>query len=213
MGLLNLTLPSIGQPNSTEDVDVVNAFSAIQTVLNGNLDGTNAPALEAAFSTWKTIQWGSGLATNAIVTAGGVYGIYPFAGSSTGVWTTGLAAHSFYLEPSDYTAGTRTTRYRLRAQCIVNGAAPTTNIVPGLYPVTSFGGGAGSTPTISALGTVIAGSTITFTTPALSTNTVSTSTEFTAPAAGAYAFALAIGGGFAASSQVQINVQLQMRQV
>jgi hypothetical protein len=38
MGLLNLTLPSIGQPNSTEDVDVVNAFSAIQTVLNGNLD-------------------------------------------------------------------------------------------------------------------------------------------------------------------------------
>lgn len=44
MGLLNLTLPSIGQPNSTEDVDVVNAFSAIQTLVNGNLDATNLTA-------------------------------------------------------------------------------------------------------------------------------------------------------------------------
>lgn len=41
MGLLNLTLPSVGQPNSTEDVDVVNAFSAIQTLVNGNLDDAN----------------------------------------------------------------------------------------------------------------------------------------------------------------------------
>jgi hypothetical protein len=38
---LNLTPPSIGQPNATEDVDIVNAFSAIQTLVNGNLDEQN----------------------------------------------------------------------------------------------------------------------------------------------------------------------------
>jgi hypothetical protein len=41
MGLLNLTLPTVGQSNATEDVDVVNSFSAIQTLLNGNLDAQN----------------------------------------------------------------------------------------------------------------------------------------------------------------------------
>lgn len=41
MGLLNLTPPTIGQPNATEDVDVVNAFSTIQTWANGNIDESN----------------------------------------------------------------------------------------------------------------------------------------------------------------------------
>src|SRR4051794_13614401 len=44
MGLLNLTLPTIGQPNATEDVDTVNAFSAIQTEMNGHLDNSNLSA-------------------------------------------------------------------------------------------------------------------------------------------------------------------------
>jgi hypothetical protein len=39
-----LTPPSIGQPNATEDVDIVNAFSAIQTLVNGNLDELNLAA-------------------------------------------------------------------------------------------------------------------------------------------------------------------------
>jgi hypothetical protein len=41
MSLLNLTPPSIGQPNATEDVDVVNAFNTIQTWANGNVDESN----------------------------------------------------------------------------------------------------------------------------------------------------------------------------
>lgn len=41
MSLLNLTPPSIGQPNATEDVDTVNAFNAIQTWANGNIDEQN----------------------------------------------------------------------------------------------------------------------------------------------------------------------------
>jgi microcystin-dependent protein len=44
MSNLNLTPPTIGQPNSTEDVDIVNAFNAIQTWANGNIDTTNVTA-------------------------------------------------------------------------------------------------------------------------------------------------------------------------
>src|SRR6266498_1163856 len=41
MSILALTLPSIGSPNSTEDVDIINAFSAIQSDYNGNVDDSN----------------------------------------------------------------------------------------------------------------------------------------------------------------------------
>lgn len=41
MGLLSLTLPTIGQPNATEDPDVRNNFNLIQTEFNGNIEETN----------------------------------------------------------------------------------------------------------------------------------------------------------------------------
>ncbi len=41
MGIVNLTLPSIGAPNSTEDADVLSSFIALQNTVNGNLDSAN----------------------------------------------------------------------------------------------------------------------------------------------------------------------------
>lgn len=41
MGLVNITLPVVGQPNSTEDPKVVAALTALQTGINGNLDAQN----------------------------------------------------------------------------------------------------------------------------------------------------------------------------
>jgi len=41
MGLISITLPTIGDLNSTEDVDIRNALSTIQTAINGNLDANN----------------------------------------------------------------------------------------------------------------------------------------------------------------------------
>jgi hypothetical protein len=145
--------------------DLQGPLTDVRTAINGNLDEINVPNLSAAFTTWKTIQWGSGTPTSGIVTVGGTYGLYPAAGSASAAWTTGLAPYSFYLNPADYLANARTTKLRLRAQCVVNGAAPGTNIVPGLYPVSSFGGASGASPTIAGVGTVITGSTVIFTTP------------------------------------------------
>lgn len=41
MGSISLTLPTIGQPNSTEDVKIPNALSALQTFVNGTNFGTS----------------------------------------------------------------------------------------------------------------------------------------------------------------------------
>lgn len=41
MALINPTLPTIGQPNSTEDVDLLSALSAIIAAINGGLDTAN----------------------------------------------------------------------------------------------------------------------------------------------------------------------------
>lgn len=45
MGLISPTLPTLGDPNSTEDVDVRNALQAILALVNGNIDSANAPTL------------------------------------------------------------------------------------------------------------------------------------------------------------------------
>lgn len=41
MALINPTLPTIGQPNSTEDQDVINALTTIISAINGGLDAAN----------------------------------------------------------------------------------------------------------------------------------------------------------------------------
>jgi hypothetical protein len=41
MGLISLTLPTIGQPNATEDADVLSCLTALQTAINGALDQPN----------------------------------------------------------------------------------------------------------------------------------------------------------------------------
>lgn len=44
MTTLSLVLPQIGQPDTTEDVKLINGLTAIQSVINGNLDSTNLSA-------------------------------------------------------------------------------------------------------------------------------------------------------------------------
>ncbi|HEU4975288.1 MAG TPA: hypothetical protein VFT50_09380 [Baekduia sp.] len=41
MAQIDPTLPTVGQPNSTEDADIVSAFQAILALVNGGLDDAN----------------------------------------------------------------------------------------------------------------------------------------------------------------------------
>jgi hypothetical protein len=63
MALINPTIPTIGQPNSTEDQDIVNALTTIIAAINGGLDTANiaaAAGLTAAQLT-TAIQAAAGL--------------------------------------------------------------------------------------------------------------------------------------------------------
>lgn len=44
MGLISPTLPTLGQPNSTEDVDILDALTQLVNLVNGQLDGANLVA-------------------------------------------------------------------------------------------------------------------------------------------------------------------------
>jgi hypothetical protein len=59
MAYINPALPTIGQPNSTEDSDIVSAFSTIVSLVNGGLDTANIAPLGVGTSN---------LAANAVTT-------------------------------------------------------------------------------------------------------------------------------------------------
>lgn len=173
---------------------------------------------EYAFSVYRDMFWrGAALVPS---TTSGTYMFYPGAGllavSATG--TAGSSAaragtESFYFDPADYTANTRTNKLRIRGVCLTNAVAPAMTMTLGLYPVATWGGSSGNFVTPATLGTVTSGSTVAFASPAVSTQTVSLSGDFTMPSAGHYVVAVSIPGTVPTSCYVNLQVQLQMRQV
>lgn len=213
-------MPSYINPNTIDlntqksAPELQSNFDAIQAALNGGLDEVNVPNLAAAFTTWKTVEWGGG------VLAMGAGGTYLIAGGGapqgSGAQLLGSAGTALWivdLDPADWAANARTTKLRIRWSLTVNAVAPATNFAPGLYPVATTGGASGSAASIATLGAVVAGSTATFTAPAATSHTVTLSTEFNAPSAGPYVFGVVAGGGVAAGSSSALIGHVQMRQV
>lgn len=87
MSLLNLTLPSIGQPNSTEDVKIVNALTAIQSVVNGNLDSSNFAAQPA----YQSLALVNGLNTRTLNYYKDNLGTVHFRGDPQAVVSPGIS--------------------------------------------------------------------------------------------------------------------------
>jgi hypothetical protein len=191
-------------------VDIQGPFTDLKTFLNGNIDGTNAPSLETAFSTWKVIKSGAlqiptqGAGGNFPAPANVINTLVVYATSGTGAW-------AFRLDPADFNAGSRVTKLRLRTTLIANSIASTANFVSALQAVSSFGGGASTIPAITGAGATVASNT--HTTPAGASVTTIDSTEVNFPAAGMYHFSVGISGAMAATSTVSIYFELQMRQV
>lgn len=116
-----------------------------------------------------------------------------------------------YLDPADFAVAGMTTKYRLRASVLSNATGAGVNLTFGLYPITACAGAANAV-TMTA-GTVQAGSTVLFTTPAASTPVQGNSGDFTAPAAGWYAIGVVISGTTAAGSVEDVTACLQARNV
>jgi hypothetical protein len=169
---------------------------------------------ETAFSTYKsgTIER---FASSAAAPVAGTYVLHggTGAGQLAVVPVTLANYRPFYIDPADFTAGSRTNKLRLRAQLFTNAVAPATNWTVGLYPVATYGGASGAEPTIATLGAVVAGSTIAFNAPGVTSQSQGNSGDFTAPAAGYYVFAVVNSGAAAAGAVVGVRSVLQVRQV
>lgn len=133
------------------------------------------------------------------------------AAVGTTAWTRD---HLFYLDPADYNVTGRSTVLRGRAYIVNNATAPTTNFTLGLYPVTTVGGLTTVETSISAIGSVVTGSTAAFVAPAASSATPAVvSGDFAFPTAGLYAIGVVNSGASAAASRPTFFYDLQVRQV
>lgn len=197
------------QTVNISDLSVTTAKLADQGVTLAKLGPDVVADYSNTYSTWKTIlPWQGGL----ISTGGLTVGTYPLGGSTA--FPVGSNNVS-YLDPADYTAGTRTTNFRLSAILITNSIPPgTVTFTIGLYPISSFNyGGSGSSDTVNVTSPTT-GSTAAFVSPSASTNTRVVSSEFAAPTAGYFIFGVAISVNTTAVNSVErVLATLQMRQV
>jgi hypothetical protein len=154
------------------------------------------------------------MGSSVVVTPAATY-VLQTSGSSGAIATIPLAAHNcaFYLDPTDRTAGTRSTKYRVRAQILTNAVAPTSNWIVGLYQIATWGGPSSSSATIGSLGTMIAGSGIAFNGPIASAQLQNVSSDFNAPSAGFYVLGAMNSATSPAGAMVAIHATLQFRQV
>lgn len=205
-GTLSPSIPTIGQPNSTEDADIKSALETLRDGLNAILNSDNTVMGMQSYSTI--------FASQEIVSVDLPVGTY-MMGASTGATNPIPSAQSptaspkfFYFDDSDYHISGKTLKLRLRAQIATNPTKPLVKFVVGLYPVTS----AGSVDALTlTLGTVVPGSTIEFNEPAASNITQKEASDFTIPSDGAYMLGYTISGTLTNGSVAAISAQLQVR--
>jgi len=146
------------------------------------------------------------------LTAGDVAGTYPLGqGAQAVLRATGTATpiSLVYCSSTGWSSVLGVARTMILTGMVsVNATAPTGNFTLGLYPVTATSGGAGVT--VYTLGTVVTGSTCTFTAPAANAVAFSASSAFNMPSAGVYAIAVVTTATVAASSNVHLNARLGM---
>lgn len=203
MGLISPTPPAPGQPRGTQETNVRTSLATIVSAINGGLDYSNlAATVDQYYKTILDVQSFDG---------GLVVGTYVFTvGNLVAITVDGSAYGVIYLDPAHYPSGTRTPKLRLETSALVNGTAPGINYTYGLYPVTAVGGP--STPRITTLGAVVAGSTVATSAPGVgSLNHGETASDFSFPAAGFYAIGVASSGSQVAASQVTHRARLRFR--
>jgi hypothetical protein len=171
---------------------------------------------EYAYSTYRDVveRWGghngNPTGTRVLHVDGANADVVKTLGSSGNTY----AIYAFYLDPDDYTAGSRTNKYRIRAQCFVNGTAPATNFTVELHPVTGWiqATSSGNPVVINTVGAAVSGSSVTFTTPGINAQTEQVSSDFIAPDAGWYVLAETPAASPANGSHTSFRAVLQRRQ-
>lgn len=116
------------------------------------------------------------------------------------------------LVATDLAAAQKITKLRVKAQVGCNLVAPGGTFTVGLYPV-SVAAALNNNGMNFLLGTVVAGSTATITTPANNVFTTAVSADINMPPDGTYTIGFDLTGGTAANSFTTISAYLDVRNV
>lgn len=172
MGTLSYSHSLVAGTNENIN-DVQDMFNDARTVINGNIDATNAPLLNAHHASWKNLIYLP------------VAELNPNTGSETSILggsaTIGqLHGNAWYFDPADHAVTGKTTLLRLRA-FYTGASANASTLTFRLKPVTRFD--LNGRPDL--FGTTL--STVAISVPntgANGTGLAAAGTEFAAPAAG-----------------------------
>jgi hypothetical protein len=122
---------------------------------------------------------------------------------------------AFYWDPTDFAAGARSVKARLRAQIHTNSVAPGASFSVGVMPVSSSSGGSGVAPFLTVLSNpalIVAGSTVAVSTPGASAMVQAVGADFDLPA-GFYVLAFTPSALTASGARFAVRAELQIRQV
>lgn len=205
MGTLTYSHTLVAGTNENVN-DVQDMFNDARTVINGNIDGANAPALVSNVRTHhvSTLQITQSLAA-------GTYFVNQLGTLKATAVDSGGAAVMFSIIAADLTMTGLTPKMRLRTTMATNATAPGINFTMGLYPVSSVAGASGNQ--LVTLGTVVAGSTIARNAPTASTLFADVTSDFSLPSDGPYIFGVVTSGANALNSTTGITFQLQVHWV
>lgn len=105
----------------------------------------------------------------------------------------------------------KTTKLKIKVNIAVNDVAPTGNYTFGLYPITRPATSGGAGLDIYTLGTVVASSTVLFTTPAADGLLTGSSSDISLPSDGFYCIGVITTATVAVSSHLHMTAYLMMR--
>lgn len=211
MTTLTLSVPTVGQPNSTEDPKIATSFNAISTWAAGNIDTGNL-ATSAGILDTQLSSPGNGSRRLVMQSPPALLNV----GSSTSTvelpnWTGSSSSTSAsqvpltYIDSTLFTVANKTTTWVLRMSYITNSiSAGTINLQGVLASVVSNGGTAGTINyTITGVQT-----TTSLAAPGTSTQGFVDTSPFTGLTTGHYALGWELGLPLASNSAIQVQTAL-----
>lgn len=172
----------------TKTKTFANSGSLLPADLNTIQDDLgNATAANPAF--WKTIKITGGQPN----ISAGTFLMYHQWALIFAPGDPGSALCAIYIDTTDFTVGSLTTKYRLKISLSTNQVSPGSNFNFGLNPVTAWNGASGVNNGISSIGSDVPGSSTTIPNPLANTRTTVYSSEFPINTTGFYAFSVVQG--------------------
>lgn len=222
---LSITVPTIGQPFSSQAATVDSNFTNLSSWANGNIAGTDISS-SAAIADTQLASPNNSLRRLLLTSSGTLAGTtnfgastdYIIGGAASGGNVNATTPPAFWCpdsglssQPTDFTVAGKTRKARVRACVLVNGTTPVVNLAVGLYQLTGLGG-ASNVSLIVSFGSALAGSTASVANPLALTASQIESAEFNLPTAGNPCFlGVNVSGGsgtIATNSLVLITAQL-----